>query len=80
MLWLMYLMVHEKAMGAETKRYQIRQVWRWSGDELVEDRPYLAELADRVSTGLTATEVLLLGSSAYAAGDRMSLRARTERW
>lgn len=44
MLWLMYLMVHEKAMGAETKRYQIRQVWGWSGEELAEDNPYLGDI------------------------------------
>ena len=55
MFWVMYLMVSEEAMGAETKRYQIRQVWGWSGEELPEDHPLLGEiLAQGVSHPGTA--------------------------
>jgi hypothetical protein len=43
-LWTMYLMVHVKSMGAETKRYQIRQVWGWSGEDLPEDHQLLGEI------------------------------------
>lgn len=47
MFWVMYLIVSEGAMGAETKRYQILQVWNWSGDELSEDHPRLGELLEQ---------------------------------
>lgn len=44
MFWVMYLMVSESAMGAETKRFQIRKVWSWSGEELAEDHPLTGDL------------------------------------
>ncbi len=44
MFWAMYLMVSESAMGAETKRFQIRKVWSWSGEELAEDHPLIGDL------------------------------------
>ncbi len=44
MFWVMYLLVSEEAMGAETKRYQIRKVWEWSGEALPEDHPLLGGL------------------------------------
>ncbi len=47
MLWVMYLIVSSAAMGAETKRYQIRKVWSWSGEELPEDHPLLHDVLDR---------------------------------
>jgi hypothetical protein len=47
MFWAMYLMVHKSAMGAETKRYQIRQVWGWSGEELPEDHQLLGEILEQ---------------------------------
>ena len=55
MLWVMYLLVSESAMGAETKRFQIRQVWAWSGEEIPEDHPMLGDvLAKGVSHPGTA--------------------------
>jgi len=55
MFWVMYLMVSAPAMGAETKRYQIREVWGWSGEELPEDHPLLGDvLAQGVSHPGTA--------------------------
>jgi len=37
--WVMYLMIDERSMGAETKRHQIRQAWEWSGDPFPGDHP-----------------------------------------
>jgi hypothetical protein len=44
MLWVMYLIVHESAMHAATKRLQIEKVWSWSG-EPVPDDPHLLDEA-----------------------------------
>lgn len=55
MLWVMYLVVWQRAMGAETKRYQVRMVWGWSGQELPEGHPLLGDiLAQGVSHPGTA--------------------------
>ncbi len=53
MLWVMYLIVGSGAMGADTKREQIRRVWGWSGDSLPEDHPLLGSVLGRgvVHTG-----------------------------
>lgn len=47
MFWLMYLMLHESSMGGGTKRFQIRQVWAWSGSELSQDHPLLGEVLEQ---------------------------------
>lgn len=47
MLWVMYLIVWKGAMSGETKRYQIRKVWEWSGDELPEGEERLGALLNQ---------------------------------
>ena len=37
MFWVMYLVVAQGAMGGETKRSQIRDVWSWSGEALEDE-------------------------------------------
>ena len=44
LFWVMYLMVVESAVRAETKRFQIKKVWEWSGEPLPEDLPALGDL------------------------------------
>ncbi len=44
LLWVMYLMVSESSMGAETKRFQIKRVWEWSGEPFPEDHPAVGEI------------------------------------
>lgn len=47
MFWVMYLVVHESAMGAETKRFQIQKVWEWSGETLPDDHWALGSILSR---------------------------------
>jgi len=44
MLWVMYLIVSESAIRAETKRLQIRKVWSWSGEQLPDNHPMLGKV------------------------------------
>lgn len=54
-LWAMYLVVDSKAMSAETKRVQVRNVWAWSGEELTASHPELGEPMEKgVATPGTA--------------------------
>ena len=39
LFWVMYLMVHESGARSETKRFQIKKVWEWSGEPLPQDHP-----------------------------------------
>jgi len=34
LLWVLYLIANESFIGARTKRYQIKQIWEWSGTPL----------------------------------------------
>ena len=34
LFWVMYLIVHESGARSETKRFQIKKVWEWSGPSL----------------------------------------------
>jgi len=43
-LWLMYLMVSTKSMHAATKKFQIKQVWDWSGEAFPDDHWAVGEL------------------------------------
>lgn len=43
LFWVVYLMVVEGSMHAETKRFQIRKIWGWSGTALSEDHPALSD-------------------------------------
>jgi hypothetical protein len=47
MFWVMYLVVRNNAMTAKTKRFQIRQVWDWSGDPLPAEVAALGDLLDQ---------------------------------
>ena len=44
LFWVMYLMVVGSSVRAETKFFQIKKVWEWSGEPLPEDHPALGEL------------------------------------
>lgn len=37
MFWVLYLIVSKDFISAETKRFQIRKVWGWSGASIPED-------------------------------------------
>lgn len=55
MLWVMYLVIAKSSMSAETKRFQVRDVWGWSGDSLDENLWVLQEpLEDGVCNPGTA--------------------------
>jgi 5-methylcytosine-specific restriction protein B len=44
MFWVLYLIVHNSALGPEKKLFQIRKVWEWSGEPLPENHWALGEL------------------------------------
>ena len=44
LFWVMYLIVHESGARSETKRFQIKKVWEWSGEPLPQDHPALGDL------------------------------------
>lgn len=54
MLWVIYLVVHESAMQAVTKRLQIEQVWTWSGEPAPESEMLGEVLAAGVANPGTA--------------------------
>jgi 5-methylcytosine-specific restriction enzyme B len=44
LLWVLYLIASESFIGAKTKRYQIKQIWEWSGVPLPTDSPALGSV------------------------------------
>ncbi len=55
MFWFMYLIVSKGSMSGETKRFQIKDVWEWSGEPLDEDQwPLKEPLDDGVANPGTA--------------------------
>jgi 5-methylcytosine-specific restriction enzyme B len=49
MFWVMFLIVYQSAMAADTKRAQVRRVWEWSGEPLPESP---VELDTALTTGV----------------------------
>ena len=45
--WVMYLMVSTSSMYANTKKYQIKRVWEWSGQPLLDEQELLGDVLER---------------------------------
>lgn len=47
LFWVMYLVVHESSMSGQTKRFQIKRVWEWSGKAFPEHAWAAEELLEK---------------------------------